>query len=451
MLLKYYKLREQPFGVTPDARYLYESDTHREALASLLYGIEAGRGFIALIAEPGMGKTTLLFRMLGRLRGKAKTVFLFQTISTPLDFLRMLLSELGVQDLKESVFELQAKLNEILLAYSVRGERLAVVVDEAQNLNESVLEFLRMLSNFETPQGKLMEIILSGQPRLARKLASPSLVQLRQRISIIARLRSFSAEDSERYVNHRLRVAGYNADAPLFTPGAMRLVAEHSRGNPRVINNLCFNALSLGCALERKTIDGGIVWQVIADLNLFSFGETRCVAARSKSAQKAPVIAARRPIFSARIQKVAITIVALFSLAGALMFKGSRATVLAKAEQTRNIKQEAASLPTEATPSAETVAPSSDALHFIEHSENLEDRILVPAGATLNQLCAEILKACHSSELREIYRLNPWLTNPNHLEAGRTLRIPSPKWLSAGAHDAPNPFSGKPSTKVASQ
>jgi general secretion pathway protein A len=268
MILDYYRLREQPFGATPDSRYLFASETHREALASLLYGVGAGRGFVALIAMPGMGKTTLLFESMRQLRASTKTVFLFQTISSPLEFLSALLADLGVEEINENLMELQAKLNAILVDQARRGERLVVVIDEAQNLDDSVLEFARMLSNFETEQQKLVQIILSGQPQLAVKLASPQLMQLRQRISMIAYLKPLSTEETRLYVAHRLRVAGYKSDKPLFTSAALQLIAQHSKGIPRNINNLCFNALSLGCAMKRNMIDAGVIKEVISDLDL---------------------------------------------------------------------------------------------------------------------------------------------------------------------------------------
>jgi general secretion pathway protein A len=270
MILDFYKLREQPFGATPDSRYLFAGETHREALASMLYGIGEGRGFVALIAMPGMGKTTLLFESMRQLRGNIKTVFLFQTISSPHEFLCALLADLGVQDTEGSLIALQAKLNDILVEQARRGERLVVVIDEAQNLDDSVLEFARMLSNFETEQQKLVQIILSGQPQLAVKLASPQLMQLRQRISIVAHLRPLSTEETDLYVAHRLRIAGRKSDKPLFTSAALRLIAQQSKGIPRNINNLCFNALSLGCALKRSMIDVEIIREVVADLDLNS-------------------------------------------------------------------------------------------------------------------------------------------------------------------------------------
>src|SRR5271169_3394417 len=150
MVLDFYNLNEQPFGVTPDPRFLYLSPTHREALASVQYGVTAGRGFTALIARPGMGKTTLLFDFLTKVPIAAKTVFLFQSQPTPRDLLRNLLEDLGVLEDSDDIGLMQRKLNESLVCESKKGKSVVVVIDEAQNLDESVLEVVRMLSNFET-------------------------------------------------------------------------------------------------------------------------------------------------------------------------------------------------------------------------------------------------------------------------------------------------------------
>src|SRR3989441_264190 len=267
MFLDFYGLREQPFGVTPDPRYLYLSVGHREALASLIYGVESGRGFMALVAKPGMGKTTLLFQLLERLRSSAQAVFLFQTQCESREFLRYILADLGFDTREQDLVTLHRQFNEVLIREKRAGKRFVLAIDEAQNLNESVLETIRLLSDFETPRDKLMQIIVAGQPQLAQKLALPSLAQLRQRVSMLVRLNPFTPQETVSCVEHRLRVAGYTG-GPLFTPEAQAIIAARSEGIPRNIVNLCFNALSLGCALERKIIDTEIVQEVLADLDV---------------------------------------------------------------------------------------------------------------------------------------------------------------------------------------
>ena len=267
MFLDHYHLREQPFGVTPDPRFLYLSQTHREALASLYYGVEAGRGFLALIAEPGMGKTTLLFQLMERVRKSACFGFLFQTQCDSREFLRYLLADMGIDSQGHDLVEMHEQLNAALMRLKRAGMRFVLVIDEAQNLDDSVLETVRLLSDFETPTSKLMQIILSGQPQLALKLARPALAQLRQRIAILSRLEPFSPAETEQYIGYRLGVAGYDG-GPLFTSEATAIIAARSGGIPRNINNLCFNALSLGCALGRKKVDGEIVLEAVRDLDV---------------------------------------------------------------------------------------------------------------------------------------------------------------------------------------
>jgi type II secretory pathway predicted ATPase ExeA len=271
MFLDHYGLREQPFGVTPDPRFLYFSPSHREALASLQYGIDCGRGFLGLIARPGMGKTTLLFRLLEKLRSSARTVFLFQTQCDARGFLRCVLADLGVDVPSQDLVQMQGQLNEILIRQSRIGKPFVLVVDEAQNLDDSVLETIRMLSNFETPRAKLMHIVLAGQPQLADKLARPNMVQLRQRLSIISRLTQLSIAETADYISHRLRVAGYEGKS-LFTPEALASIRYRSQGIPREINNICFHALTLGFAKAQKTIDASILAEVWSDLNVESLG-----------------------------------------------------------------------------------------------------------------------------------------------------------------------------------
>ena len=269
MFASFYGLKEQPFGVTPDPRYLYLGAAHREALASLYYGIESNLGFMALVAKPGMGKTTLLFHLLSKLRNTARTAFVFQTQCTSREFMRFLLAELGHESYDQDFVRMHEEFNKCLLQEARAGRRFIIVVDEAQNLDASVLETVRLLSDFETPRAKLLQIILAGQPELGYKLASPGLSQLRQRISLVNTLGPLNPEETGLLIDHRLRVAGYQGPS-LFTREAKEMIADLSEGIPRLINNFCFNALSLGLAMRQKSIDSAIIRETAKDLDIDS-------------------------------------------------------------------------------------------------------------------------------------------------------------------------------------
>ncbi|HYG99973.1 MAG TPA: AAA family ATPase [Terriglobales bacterium] len=267
MFLNFYRLREQPFGVTPNPRFLYHSPVHREALASLIYGIEADLGFTALIAEPGMGKTTLLFYLLEKFRTTARTALIFQTQCTRVELLRYLARELEIPSNDTDPVVLNERVLEILVREARARRRVIVIIDEAQNLSEDALESVRLLSDFETPESKLLHIILAGQPELAEKLARPAMAQLLQRIAMLNRLRPLSVDQIRDYIEYRLGVAGYRGPT-LFTTQAISKISDITGGVPRKINRVCFNALSLGCALQKSIIDAEIIAEVGSDLDL---------------------------------------------------------------------------------------------------------------------------------------------------------------------------------------
>jgi type II secretory pathway predicted ATPase ExeA len=191
-----------------------------------------------------MGKTSLLYQYLEGLRGKARTAFVFRTDCDSHEFIRHVLIDLGIDVTGRDLPAMHEALNQVLAAEMRAGKRFVLVIDEAQNLEEKVLESIRLLSNFETPWMKLMQIVIAGQPALAERLSGPSMTQLRQRISLVIRVAPLNRKEINAYIDHRLWVAGCKNSA-LFTAGARSVIVEHSEGIPRKINNICFNAMSL--------------------------------------------------------------------------------------------------------------------------------------------------------------------------------------------------------------
>lgn len=441
MVLEHFKLRAQPFGVTPDPRYLYASASHREALASLLYGISSGLGFVTLTANPGMGKTTILFETLRRLEKTHKTVFLFQNIASTDDLIRALLIDLGIKDIRPNLVEMQTQLNEVLVMYSNQGKQLVVAIDEAQNLSESVLEAVRMLSNFETARHKLLQIILAGQPQLAEKLATPGLLQLRQRISIFGRLDPLSPMETAAYVQHRLRVSGYTATDALFSNAALALIAEHSGGIPRNINNICFNSLSIGCALKRTQIDEKIVREVIHDLNM---DLNRDLGTRESRSEPTPAIRAKGnrrfsflPVRAWAYIAAASVSVLLF---GWLLVRAHWATAAAAPTSTSLPVTTTAGLgDSSSTPGKEKGQNSKEiasALHSATASgkpETAQSRpvstqqirsVRVREGQSLYGICSEQFRKCSPELMRQVLALNSSIPDPDHIETGQRVLVP---------------------------
>ena len=268
--LKHFGFREQPFGVTPDPSYLFYSEMHRSALRLLANSIECNLGFAVLLGAPGMGKTSLLLKLLTQYRTSARTAFIFQTQCSPRDLLRHLASEFEIPSTNNDEVLLHQRLKEMLVNEARAGRKVLVMIDEAQNLQDSSLEAIRLLSDFETRQAKLLHIILAGSARLSETLMAPELSQLAQRISTVCRLAPLSPEEVAAYITFRLERAGYNAGKDLFSPEALSAVAEQSGGVPRVVNSLCLGALSLTYSLDTNIVAENMVRQAARNLDLSS-------------------------------------------------------------------------------------------------------------------------------------------------------------------------------------
>ncbi|MFN8543424.1 MAG: AAA family ATPase [Candidatus Binatia bacterium] len=264
MYTQHFGLRELPFNITPDPRFLYLNDCYQEAIAALGYGIESRKGFLSLIGEAGTGKTTLLRRVLDTLDARVRTVLLLHPTVAFDEILEHILQELGIPLEGAGKLGRLQRLNEFLLEHTRTGGNVALLIDEAQDLAPVVLEELRLLSNLETGREKILQIVLAGQPELEARLADPALRQLRQRIALHVRIRPLSPAEVAGYVQARLERAGA-AGPGLFTPEALARVAAASTGIPRIVNVLCDATLLTAFALGARQVTPEIVDEAWAD------------------------------------------------------------------------------------------------------------------------------------------------------------------------------------------
>ncbi|GJQ59897.1 MAG: DUF2075 domain-containing protein [Candidatus Scalindua sp. AMX11] len=267
MYKEFYNLRENPFNLTPDPDFLFFSKSHQKAMAYLTYGLDTRKGIIQLTGEIGSGKTTILRSILANKKNKLKSAFIVNPHATFEQLLRMMLNELSVIDaeVKDQKDVLLHKFHNYLKEQLKQNLPVVLVIDEAQNIEVSVLEELRMLSNIETEKQKLVQIVFVGQPELREIFSLPSLRQLKQRIAVACHLTALNREDTEGYINHRLKVAGGNG-APNFTQQACDEIYAYSNGIPRLINTVCDATLLAGYVEEKKIMDECIVKEVISGL-----------------------------------------------------------------------------------------------------------------------------------------------------------------------------------------
>jgi general secretion pathway protein A len=263
--LQYYKLQEPPFNITPDPRFLFFSRQHQEAFDHLLFGIREHKGFIQLTGEVGTGKTTVCRRLLEELGPNYKTALILNPFLSATQLLRAIAHELGLRPRRTDRLSLLHALNDYVLDEINAGNDVVLLFDEAQNLSGELLELIRLLSNLETHNQKLLQICLVGQPELREKLADPSLRQLRQRITIRYHLKPLSREETAEYINRRLELAGANG-APLFDGAAVQRVYQYSGGVPRLINAVCDKALLAGFVKEQRLVTEDLVKLAIDEL-----------------------------------------------------------------------------------------------------------------------------------------------------------------------------------------
>jgi len=264
---EFYGLKELPFALTPDPRFIYFTPSHTEVMANLHYGIESGKGLIVVTGEVGTGKTTILRWMMQRLERTVMVAYLFNPRLSVPEFYQHIAALLDVQNW-ETKPELLTSLGQALESRHARGLRTVLIIDEAQGLSPSVLEEIRLLSNFESNTAKQLQIVLTGQPELREVLNNPDLRQLKQRVALRCVIKAMpTVDETNRYITSRLLAAGAQR-TDIFSPDAVDYIYRCTEGIPRNINNICDNALLAGYAAGAATIDQAIIEEVAENLDM---------------------------------------------------------------------------------------------------------------------------------------------------------------------------------------
>src|ERR1700730_3413454 len=268
MYKSFYGLKENPFNVNPDPRFLFLTKEIEEALTGLMYGIQTRKGFITLTGEVGTGKTTLINRLLDWLHHRrARTAFLFNSRMNTSQLIDFILAEFDIHCESKSKSQQLMKLNHWLLDRYRNGETVVLIIDEAQNLTYPVMEEVRLLTNLETSTEKLLQIVLSGQPELEEKLRLPQLRQLRQRIMLRCKTAPLSKDQTHEYITDRLRTAGASGE-PILSSRAMDTVHLYSMGIPRVVNLLCEHSLVNSFVDQQRPIQAKVVEEIAREFQL---------------------------------------------------------------------------------------------------------------------------------------------------------------------------------------
>ena len=276
MYLEYFKLKEEPFSTTTNPKYLYRSQTHQQALERIVMSVSQRRGINAIVAEPGLGKSMLIRTLIQGLNQTVRFAWVFNTTMDEKELLKYICRDFGLQPQGNDVSELIMELYTFLIKEYEQGNYAILIIDEAQSLKINVLEEIRQLSNLETVNKKLLQVILSGQPQLNDYLNHPSLQQLKQRINLKATISRMGKHDTKNYIRHRMEIAGALRN-DIFTEAALDEVYEISDGIPRLINQICDNALMEAAKAKRNQIDSTLIRTLLQQDKVMVAPKTPCV------------------------------------------------------------------------------------------------------------------------------------------------------------------------------
>jgi general secretion pathway protein A len=427
---KFYGFSENPFDVIPDPEFFFPSESHSEALAFVRYGITHRKGFVLILGEAGIGKTILIQHLIKTLDAQVKTL-LFPQSQMPFEqmlkeMLIKLKLPLGLETKGSMIHELYHHLIQCL----ERDENVAVIIDEAENIGLDVIEEVRLLANLETSTSKLLQIVLVGQPELREKLRSDVIRQIKQRIVITCEIKPLTEEESMRYIDHRLQVAG-SGSSEVFTDEALSLICRYAEGIPLALNTLCSNALFVGSGLSEKRISASTVKKVRHEKEILSPERARILASGIKR----------------HIHKIFLIIPALVLLAMALFFGRSYWQPLFYAQQPKqSITQPATddrvkasapavkrhdaaeNVPGRPGPQVMNTVPEAPKILVsppaVKGHSDAEIRVREIVEVKLYSLAYQYYKAANETLIDHILKLNPEITNPNLILISQKIKIP---------------------------
>jgi general secretion pathway protein A len=427
MYNSYFGFLESPFSVTPDPRFFYTNPIYQEAYAIPRYGIEAKKGFIVVTGEVGTGKTTLLRKLMRNLEDTVHSVFIFNTDLSFPELLQLILHDLGLAPKEASKVTMLQELNDYLIKQLNQGHTVATLIDEAQNLSDDALENLRLLSNLETDQEKLLQIVLMGQPELEAKLDQPKLRQLKQRVALQCRLAPLKDEEVGPYIDFRLSAVGCE-DKELFNPNAIQQIAFYSKGIPRLINIICDNALLCAYARSKKIVSADMIKEVARDLRVGSEVRVTKVeptsAVVSKTEPEALIREASNGVPKHKVRRMVragvgtllgfLVFVAVASVINPVNFLSNARKGLQVAQHNLNqwalLVASQESVPKEASPVVE----------FKQKGQ----RVMVQHGANIYKIASDVYGANTILGMDLIKEFNPQIKNLNWVSAGQDLLLP---------------------------
>jgi general secretion pathway protein A len=424
MYLDFYHLKKAPFHITPDPEFLFLSPSHKAALGALVYGIEERQGFVALIGEVGLGKTTILRSYLERVdQSQLKPIYIFNSNVSFSELLKTLCREFGIEELTEDIAETINRLHQALIEEYKQGRNVALIVDEAQHMPLETLEHLRMLSNLETSTQKLIQIVLVGQPEFDVKLEDYALRQLKQRLAIRGTISPLTAEESRDYIIYRLAKV-VTVDEPIFTKGALREIVKQAQGTPRVINILCTNALIHGFGYSQRRISTKIVKEAVAEYTGKPLHRLRrpLLTLAGATALLAALLwfSPYQEVVSSKLSSLAQSLPFATPSAASRVSPAPVQPAVAR-DNLFPVPSSTPALPTQ-SPRVEALAPSPEASE--PASVGPATVRTVKRGDQIVKVALEVYGFSNSAVLDWIKKNNPQLRNVNRLDVGMQLALP---------------------------